>query len=106
MTEIVEIEKLQIPENIGKWKAYPAYKDSGVEWLREIPGHWEVRRLKYVAAMNSDVLPEDTNPDYLLKYVDISNVDSNGLIIDVQGLRFEDAPSRARRGVQHKDVII
>ena len=23
---------------------YPAYKDSGVEWLGEIPSHWEVRR--------------------------------------------------------------
>lgn len=27
---------------------YPAYKDSGVEWLGEIPEHWEVKRLKYV----------------------------------------------------------
>ena len=24
---------------------YPAYKDSGVEWLGEVPEHWEVRRL-------------------------------------------------------------
>jgi len=24
---------------------YPAYKDSGVEWLGEIPEHWEVKRL-------------------------------------------------------------
>ncbi len=22
--------------------AYPTYKDSGVEWLGEIPGHWAV----------------------------------------------------------------
>ena len=32
----------------GKWKPYPAYKDSGVEWLGEIPVHWDVRRLKYL----------------------------------------------------------
>ena len=25
---------------------YPAYKDSGVEWLGEVPEHWEVRRMK------------------------------------------------------------
>ena len=25
---------------------YPAYKDSGVEWLRVVPEHWEVRRSK------------------------------------------------------------
>ncbi|MCB1086275.1 MAG: restriction endonuclease subunit S [Verrucomicrobiae bacterium] len=24
---------------------YPEYKDSGVEWLGEVPGHWEVRRI-------------------------------------------------------------
>lgn len=24
---------------------YPEYKDSGVEWLGEVPGHWEVRRV-------------------------------------------------------------
>ena len=26
-------------------KPYPAYKDSGVEWLGAVPAHWEVRRL-------------------------------------------------------------
>ena len=25
---------------------YPAYRDSGVQWLGEIPAHWEIRRLK------------------------------------------------------------
>jgi len=27
-------------------KPYPAYKDSGVEWLGKVPEHWEVRRIK------------------------------------------------------------
>ena len=27
---------------------YPDYKDSGVEWLGEVPAHWEVVRLKNV----------------------------------------------------------
>ena len=30
-------------------QAYPAYKDSGVEWLGEVPAHWEVRRLRSIA---------------------------------------------------------
>ncbi len=29
-------------------KRYDAYKDSGVEWLGEIPEHWEVKRIKYL----------------------------------------------------------
>src|SRR5216683_1751510 len=36
----------------GKWKRYPAYKDSGVEWLGEIPKHWEVKRLKFTCQIN------------------------------------------------------
>ena len=33
---------------------YEAYRDSGVEWLGEVPGHWEVKRLKWsrAAAVN------------------------------------------------------
>ena len=26
---------------------YPKYKTSGVEWLGDVPAHWEVRRLSY-----------------------------------------------------------
>lgn len=31
---------------ISELKPYPAYKNSGVSWLGEVPDHWEVRRLK------------------------------------------------------------
>ena len=32
---------------------YPAYKDSGVEWLGRVPEHWEVRRIKTLCSMKS-----------------------------------------------------
>lgn len=31
---------------IANLRAYPAYKDSGVEWLGEVPEMWQVRRMK------------------------------------------------------------
>lgn len=31
-----------------KYKAYPSYRPSGVEWLGEIPEHWEVLKLKHL----------------------------------------------------------
>ena len=34
-------------------RPYLAYKDSGVEWLEEVPEHWEVRRLKTLSDMRS-----------------------------------------------------
>lgn len=37
------------PATQHKRATYPAYKPSGVVWLGEIPGHWELRRLKYTA---------------------------------------------------------
>lgn len=27
-------------------KPYPAYKDSGVEWIGKVPEHWKVNRLR------------------------------------------------------------
>ena len=32
-------------------KPYPSYKSSSVEWLGEVPAHWEVRRLKQAVAL-------------------------------------------------------
>ena len=31
---------------------YPAYKDSGVEWLAKVPTHWELKRLRRVIDLN------------------------------------------------------
>lgn len=39
------------------WQPYPAYKDPGVEWLGEIPEHWQMIRLKFVAAVNMGQSP-------------------------------------------------
>jgi type I restriction enzyme S subunit len=36
---------------------YESYKDSGVEWLGEVPKHWDVKRLKH----NMRLLTEKTN---------------------------------------------
>ena len=32
-------------------KPYPSYKPSGVEWLGDVPTHWEVRRLKQAVTL-------------------------------------------------------
>ena len=36
---------------------YERYKDSGVEWLGEVPEHWQVNRLKLIA----DVFPSNVD---------------------------------------------
>ena len=32
-----------------RFRRYPVYKVCGVEWLGQVPAHWEVKRLKFVA---------------------------------------------------------
>jgi len=34
---------------VTQYQKYPEYKDSGVEWLGEIPKTWGISRLKYTA---------------------------------------------------------
>jgi hypothetical protein len=40
---------------LRRFRLYPAYKDSGVEWLGEVPGHWGVKRLKTFASIQLSV---------------------------------------------------
>ena len=85
---------------------YPEYKDSGVEWLGEVPAHWEVNRLKHVATSNDEALPDCTNPTLEMNYVDIGSVDEFEGIIKRETVTFGRAPSRARRIVRGGDIII
>ena len=56
-------------------KPYPTYKASGVEWLNDVPTHWEVRRLRNTIDMRvSNVdkhVKEGENPIRLCNYVDV-----------------------------------
>lgn len=89
-----------------KLPAYPHCKSSGVEWLGQVPEHWEAKRLKYSASINDEALPETTDPGYDLSYVDISSVDAVRGIGAIEEMSFEEAPSRARRIVRDGDTIV
>lgn len=39
-------------------KLYPAYKDSGVEWIGDIPEHWEVSAVKHVFTVVNGSTPK------------------------------------------------
>ena len=45
---MTQTKPLTTSSHTRKWEPYPVYKDSGSEWLGEIPVHWEMKRLKYV----------------------------------------------------------
>ena len=55
-------------------------KDSGVEWLGEIPAHWEVKRLKHISSVKFSGVDkhskEDEEPVRLCNYTDVYNSDT------------------------------
>lgn len=67
-----------------------------------VPEGWELMRLSEVAEVNRKSLPG--NHDGEIEYVDISSV-TLGSINETRRYDFREAPSRARRVVQHGDII-
>ena len=58
------------------FEKYDAYKDSGVEWLGEIPQNWEVKPLKYGAkiVLGKMLCPEDKGGYFLKPYLKSKNI--------------------------------
>jgi len=81
-------------------------KPSNVEWIGDIPEHWEVKPLKHLVKINCRVLPESTEKNYTFKYFDISSVGTGCLVGEPETLQFGTAPSRARRILKKGDTII
>jgi type I restriction enzyme S subunit len=43
---------------------YPEYKDSGVEWLGQVPAHWGAGRLKWMCKRYAGGTPDRANPSF------------------------------------------
>ena len=73
MTEILG------PGGKHRFNSYPAYKSSGVEWLCEVPARWEIKRLKYVAALNPSASEvRKLEPDTEVSFVPMESVGEYG----------------------------
>ena len=54
---------------------YPTYRHSGVEWLGEVPEHWEIKRLKHIATYYTSSVDKQISdqelPVRLCNYTDV-----------------------------------
>lgn len=91
---------------MGAYNPYASYKKTTCDWLDEVPDHWSFKRIKNIATYNDEVLSDKTDADYELEYVDISSVSLVNGIEKTETMKFEKAPSRARRKVKQGDVIV
>lgn len=83
-----------------------AAQEKTQSWLGTLPNGWATKRLKYISTINDETLPETTDPDYEMLYVDIGSVDETEGIQKKEPMIFETAPSRARRVVKDGDTIV
>lgn len=95
---------------VRRWKRYPAYKDSDVEWLGEIPAHWEVSHLRRIVRSFVDyrgATPEKVPSGILL--ITAKNI-KNGVInfsLSKEFIREEDYADWMVRGFPEVgDVLI
>ena len=83
-----------------------ALKPSGIPWVGDIPKHWEVRPIKHWARINARTLGEATAANFEFHYIDIGAVRTGRLVTEPKVMRFDRAPSRARRVLVAGDTII
>lgn len=81
-------------------------KQTGLDWLPEVPEHWEMQPLKRWAWINDEVLSEATNPMCKFRYLDIGAVGTGTLTEQPELMSFGNSPSRARRVLRKGDTII
>jgi len=82
---------------IEKLKPYPAYKDSGVEWLGKVPEHWEVRRLKTAVDHINEQTSTKSDEDL---YIALEHVESwtGRLLVSSGEAQFDSQVKRFRAG--------
>ncbi|ESR26266.1 restriction endonuclease subunit S [Lutibaculum baratangense] len=81
-------------------------KSTGIDWMPEVPAHWDVKPLKHWLRERAKALGDKTPSEYEFDYLDISCVGTGFLTAQPERMKFENAPSRARQIVQKGDTIL
>ena len=80
-------------------------RDSGVQWLGEIPAHWDIKPVNALT-MATDKYDPSQDPDTEFRYIDVSSISSElHQIAAFEQLKGYDAPTRARNVVFEGDTI-
>jgi len=76
---------------------YPIYKDSGVEWLGEVPEHWEVKRIGYYFTERREKVSDKDFPPL--------SVTKNGIVPQLETAAKSDDGDNRKRVCQDDFVI-
>lgn len=93
-----------------KYKPYERYKDSGVEWIGEIPEHWKIGRFKHsVEGCIGGVWGEEPGDDENdIVCVRVADFDRVKLTVNEENLTFRSIPlsQKKRRELNEGDLLI
>ncbi|AIC19521.1 restriction endonuclease subunit S [Pseudomonas chlororaphis] len=64
------------------FSAYPEYKDSGVEWLGEVPIHWVLTPIKHLASLNPRKSGFDGDTQQLCSFVPMEKLKTGVVQLD------------------------
>lgn len=88
---------------------YPAYKDSGVAWLGEVPAHWEVSRIKnaLVDARNG-VWGDEPSEDNSILCVRVADFNRQDFTVSLDNRTYRGIAAKEREGrlLQRNDLLL
>ncbi|MGI9250586.1 MAG: restriction endonuclease subunit S [Pseudohongiellaceae bacterium] len=111
-TSSVENRHIVAPKSMQSWLNQEVIQppfapgDHNVLWLNRCPNSWAFKPIKYLCAINEQVIGENIEPTFEFRYLDIGSVNSDGQWEASEPMSFDDAPSRAKRIVSNEDVLI
>jgi type I restriction enzyme S subunit len=76
---------------LRSFRPYAEYRESGIEWLRQIPVHWNAKRLRFVVKVNPAIAAaRDLAPDTEVSFVPMEAVEEYGGLDLSRTKRIED----------------
>jgi len=88
-----------------KPKPYPKYKDSGIQWIGEIPEGWEVRRIRFNCQVNPTEKKYVIDKKQKVSFLPMGKVSENGEF-DYESIADYNDVSSGYTYFQNKDVIV
>jgi type I restriction enzyme S subunit len=73
---------------MSKYKRYERYKDSGIEWIGEIPEHWEITKLKYICSESAVYGLNESAENYVeegVRFIRTTDIDNKGNLDNSMG---------------------
>ena len=94
---------------MAKYKAYTEYKDSGVEWLGEIPTHWICTQVKYGYDITLGKMLQknkSSSKDELKPYLKAQNIQPTGIDLSVVDNMWFSPDEKSKLLLKNNDVLI